>query len=112
MQSFAPTSHGKSRATNQVCEPSDTARLIIESDCGAADLVSVGSDPDAITALTVQNALSRAWKDVDREAQTHVVKTIEEAVGVVRSLDGDVHVLITGSLHLVGGVLEVLEPAT
>lgn len=75
-------------------------------------MMSVGSDSDAITALTVQHSLSSAWKDVDPKARTHVVKTIEEAVGVVRSLDGDVQVLTTGSLHLVGGVLEVLDPAT
>jgi folylpolyglutamate synthase/dihydropteroate synthase len=40
------------------------------------------------------------------------LKTVEEAVDVVRSLEGDVCVLVTGSLHLVGGFLEVLEHPT
>jgi folylpolyglutamate synthase len=77
-----------------------------------ADLMSVGSDTAAVTALTVQKALANAWHDVDQKAQTHVLKTVEEAVEMVRSLEGDVCVLVTGSLHLVGGFLEVLEPRT
>ncbi|KAA8910082.1 putative tetrahydrofolylpolyglutamate synthase [Sphaerosporella brunnea] len=76
------------------------------------DLMSVGSDTAAVTALTVQKALASAWHDADQKAQTHVLKTVEEAVDMVRSLEGDVQVLVTGSLHLVGGFLEVLDPQT
>lgn len=77
-------------------------------------------------ALTVQKALAETWRDVDARTRTHVTKTIEEAVGFVRALSGEgegegegegggneginVHVLVTGSLHLVGGLLEVLDP--
>jgi folylpolyglutamate synthase len=47
----------------------------------------------------------------------HVLKTIEEAVSTARKVarewadgsDAEVMVLVTGSLHLVGGALEVLE---
>jgi folylpolyglutamate synthase len=47
------------------------------------------------------------------------LRTIEEAVGTARSVahawakdagaDAEVMVLVTGSLHLVGGAIEVLE---
>jgi len=75
------------------------------------DLISLGSNPAAVDALTVQKALAMAWQQgVDQKSETHVVKTIEEAVDFVRALDADVHVLVTGSLHLVGGILEVIDP--
>jgi len=73
------------------------------------DLMSVGSDTAAVTALTVQKSLADAWHNVDHNAQTHVMRTIEEAVDLVRTVDGDIQVLVTGSLHLVGGMLEVID---
>ena len=91
-----------------------------------ADLASYGSDNSAVEALTVQKTLAEAWRNVDARTHTHVIKTIEEAVDFVRALseeeasesegedeDGgtNVQVLVTGSLHLVGGLLEVLDPS-
>jgi folylpolyglutamate synthase len=74
-------------------------------------LISLNSNPDAVNALTVQKALAVAWQQVvNQKSETHVVKTIEEAVDFVHALDADVHVLVTGSLHLVGGILEVIDP--
>ena len=74
-------------------------------------MISLGSNPAAVDALTVQKALATAWQQsMDQKSETHVVKTIEEAVDFVRALDVDVHVLVTGSLHLVGGMLEVIDP--
>ncbi|KAI5790946.1 Mur ligase [Pyronema domesticum] len=72
------------------------------------DLLSVGSDTAAVQALTVQKALATAWSEVDPSTQTHAVATIEEAVEIAKS-EGDVQVLVTGSLHLVGGLLEVID---
>lgn len=79
------------------------------------DLVSINSDAKAIDALAVQRGLSETWKDIDGECHTNVeVKgSIEEAVewcrGIAKGVDGEVMVLVTGSIHLVGGFLEVLE---
>lgn len=45
-------------------------------------------------------------------SQAHVVRTIEDAVTFVEDLAHDldeVHVFVTGSLHLVGGALSILE---
>ena len=91
-----------------------------------ADLASYGSDGSAVEALTVQKTLAEAWRSVDARTHTHVMKTIEEAVAFVRALSEEeasegegegedegtnVQVLVTGSLHLVGGLLEVLDPS-
>jgi folylpolyglutamate synthase len=61
--------------------------------------------------LKTQQELAGAWKDqvpnFDPD-NVHVLPSIEHAVQVVRDLGSDeVQVLVTGSLHLVGGVIEV-----
>jgi folylpolyglutamate synthase len=59
--------------------------------------------------------LAAAWTELDPTTQVQVVRTIEEAVAAVRAITksrsggGDVMAFVTGSLHLVGGFLEVLE---
>lgn len=65
--------------------------------------------------VKVQSALAAAWKSLIPEFPTnnvHVLPSIEHAVRVVREVkqegdDGGVDVLVTGSLHLVGGTIEV-----
>ena len=78
------------------------------------DLVSLNTNPQAVKQLDVQKRLAETWRAVDAEADVGVVGTIEEAVEKVRGLskgekEGQVKVLVTGSLHLVGGFLDVLE---
>jgi folylpolyglutamate synthase len=81
------------------------------------DLVSMNTDKEEVDALAVQKALARTWSEIDSSAEVHVLKTIEEAVSTARKVarervdgsDAEVMVLVTGSLHLVGGALEVLE---
>ena len=76
------------------------------------DLVSVNNNASDIEALKVQKELAETWKGIDQKTNVSVVRTIEEAVDVVResASDGDVvTAFVTGSLHLVGGFLEVLE---
>lgn len=87
------------------------------------DLVSVNTNSVDVQALSVQRGLASVWREIDELAEVSVVGSIEEAVGVVRGLAGeervggvedgregtDVRVLVTGSVHLVGGFLEVLE---
>jgi folylpolyglutamate synthase len=67
----------------------------------------------------VQKALAKTWSEIDTQADVKVLKTIEEAVTAARETAAEwvkdvggehkVMVLITGSLHLVGGALEMLE---
>lgn len=79
-----------------------------------ADLTSINTNASDVETLSVQNALANTWRDVDPSAEVKVVKTVEEAVTFARSVAAgenkeEVKVLVTGSLHLVGGVIEVLE---
>lgn len=79
------------------------------------DLISVNTNASDVDEMKLQNQLAVTWKRIDPESDVKVVKTIEEAVAIVRELastkqDGDdVKALVTGSLHLVGGFLEVIE---
>ncbi|KAK5074144.1 hypothetical protein LTS08_005103 [Lithohypha guttulata] len=76
------------------------------------DLVSTNTNASDVEALTVQRGLAETWKKIDSEAEVSVVRTIEEAVDLVRlaaSTQEQVTAFVTGSLHLVGGFLEVIE---
>lgn len=84
------------------------------------DLVSMNTNADDVELLRVQKSLAEAWNSIDPHAQTQVFGTIEEAVDFARdvaaeerkALDKDeapVMTFVTGSLHLVGGFLDVLE---
>lgn len=76
------------------------------------DLVSVNTNAQEVKQLEVQKRLAATWGDIDAGAKVAVVGTIEEAVERVREIakgEGEVTVLVIGSLHLVGGFLDVLE---
>ena len=101
-----------------------------------ADLISVKESTKSTTTeedLPVQNALAKTWREIDanEKVDVRVVVSIEEAVEIVRGIasasaassvdftaeaakgiakdKNKVTALVTGSLHLVGGLLEVLE---
>ena len=78
--------------------------------------MSINTSSTDVSTLTVQRSLAKVWTELGVGTNVAVMGTIEEAVRQIRSLaaqDGDegveTVVLVTGSLHLVGGVLEVLE---
>ena len=117
------------------------------------DLVSVNNNASEVEALTVQQRLRETWLEIDPAANVEVVRTIEEAVSLVKnfaevrrnssaletqtkttsdadenmtstegealgstvieSATGDsenkITAFVTGSLHLIGGFLEVLD---
>ena len=81
------------------------------------DLVSINSNASAISSFAVQHELASTWKELDTGAETEVHATIENAIDSARtvataSMDKqNVAIFVTGSLHLVGGVLEVLQQA-
>lgn len=76
-----------------------------------ADLVSINQDQGDVDSLKVQKELAKTWDSIDRNATVHIFSTIEEAVQQAQYLaqGRSANVLATGSLHLVGGALEVLE---
>ncbi|KAI1425088.1 tetrahydrofolylpolyglutamate synthase [Xylaria sp. FL1777] len=81
------------------------------------DFVNHQYDPEAVKALTAQRGFAEKWSALDPKANIAVVPTIEDAINHVRGLGASasdeqaVQALITGSLHLVGGALAILEGA-
>ncbi|KAJ5949172.1 Folylpolyglutamate synthase [Penicillium verhagenii] len=84
------------------------------------DLVSMNTNADDVDHLRVQKSLAEAWTSIDPHAQTQVFGTIEEAVDFARDVaakedkilqkdEVPVMTFVTGSLHLVGGFLDVIE---
>ena len=77
------------------------------------DLMSINTSAADVERLQVQRGLAETWSALDPETAVVVRGSIEEAVGWCRGVagpeEGDVLVLVTGSVHLVGGFLEVLE---
>ncbi len=63
----------------------------------------------------MQRAFADKWKALDPSANVMLIPSIEEAINTARSLAKDdgqkALALITGSLHLVGGALGILEGA-
>lgn len=81
------------------------------------DLTSLSIPPKDLENLTTQHELANAWSSLIPSFPSeniHVLPSIEHALQVVRGLEAveshtHVDVLVTGSLHLVGGVIEVAE---
>jgi len=67
--------------------------------------------------MTAQRVFAEKWSALDPSANVMVIHSIEEAINTARGLadtidkDQKVQALITGSLHLVGGALGILEKA-
>ncbi|KAM0790828.1 hypothetical protein ACM66B_004673 [Microbotryomycetes sp. NB124-2] len=78
------------------------------------DLTSNAIDPTDLTKLTVQHELADAWQDLTStslptsSARVDILPSIQDAVELVRK-ENVQDVLVTGSLHLIGGVMEVAE---
>jgi folylpolyglutamate synthase len=84
------------------------------------DQINHSTDTSAIASLSHQNAFAARWKELDSEtdnglaAKVQVLNSVEEALEYVQSLskdNGKVHALVTGSVHLVGRALGILEGA-
>ena len=82
------------------------------------DLVAMNSSTEEVQALKVQKELAAIWGELDPAADIKITETIEDAINRVRIIakqantketNEETIVFITGSLHLVGGALEILE---
>lgn len=72
----------------------------------------LGVDEDGTGGLGVQRLIANAWNEFEPDTEIEIYSSIEEAVESARELSKDSEkllVLITGSLHLVGGFLQVLR---
>ncbi|KAI9171688.1 Folylpolyglutamate synthase [Paramyrothecium foliicola] len=81
------------------------------------DLVNRQVDSADIEKMTLQRKFADKWSSMDPSARVEAIPTIEDALEIARGVaaglgEGETaHVLVTGSLHLVGGALGVLEKA-
>ncbi|EFX06379.1 tetrahydrofolylpolyglutamate synthase [Grosmannia clavigera kw1407] len=76
------------------------------------DFVNNNVDPSELKSLSLQQTLADYWKTLDPDTDVAVAPTVEDAVDRVRAIGGgqvDTRTLITGSFHLIGGALTVLE---
>ncbi|CAG9989852.1 unnamed protein product [Clonostachys byssicola] len=82
------------------------------------DFVNNQYDTKEIESLTVQRRFAERWSSLDPDVSVVVLPTIEQALAHVRELrvarpnrDEKIQAFVTGSLHLVGGALGILENA-
>ncbi|KAK0490843.1 Mur ligase [Armillaria novae-zelandiae] len=83
------------------------------------DLTAVSIPEDDLAELKTQHQLAAAWHDIVPaypQESIHVLPSVEHAVDLVKNVTSQstssVSVLVAGSLHLVGGVIEVANLAT
>jgi folylpolyglutamate synthase len=69
----------------------------------------MNTSAEDINSLRVQKELEAAWKDLSKDTETYTVPTIEDAVELIRSWEGEKEVFVTGSLHLIGGLYVILD---
>ncbi|SCV05808.1 LANO_0H15632g1_1 [Lachancea nothofagi CBS 11611] len=75
----------------------------------SADLVSMNTSKEQVDNLEVQNALRETWLQLEPDARVDVVANIESACDLIKEYDEAVEIAVTGSLHLVGGLLVVFD---
>ncbi|CAK7245860.1 MAG: Folylpolyglutamate synthetase [Sporothrix thermara] len=77
------------------------------------DFVNNNVDPASLKSLSLQQELANEWRKINPETKVVLaMPTIEDAVDYVRQIEGgqvDIRALITGSFHLIGGALTILE---
>lgn len=87
-----------------------TTNVTWKSGAYSADLVSMNTSKEQVDNLEVQKSLAQKWEQLDgKRAPTHVTSSIEAACDVIAKLQEPVDVFVTGSLHLVGGLLVVFD---
>ena len=72
-----------------------------------SDFVNANADPNAIKTLSLQRHLAETMKSLDQAVESVALPSIEDAINFMK--EKDVQVFVTGSLHLVGGTIAVLE---
>ncbi|CAI4065132.1 hypothetical protein SUVZ_08G2660 [Saccharomyces uvarum] len=88
-----------------------TTNVTWKSGSYSADLVSMNTSKEDVENLKVQELLAKDWSAIDNNhAGVHVTPNIETANELIeKSYDCPVEIFVTGSLHLVGGLLVVFD---
>lgn len=93
-----------------------TTNITYANEGYAPDLKSL-HDTKEYGDLKVQRDLRETWQVLEPETEVHVAGSIEQAIGIARTRNNGTNiagvagqtVLVIGSLHLVGGAIEILE---
>ncbi|KAI0650676.1 FolC bifunctional protein [Trametes meyenii] len=107
--------HGRSDDTASLFDHVVFCANVTYADGGfKGDLTSLAIPEADLAHLKTQHELATAWSSLlpsFPKENIHVLPSIEHAVNVVRKLEASdekaVDVLVAGSLHLVGGIIEV-----
>lgn len=77
----------------------------------SADLVSLNTSKEQVDKLEVQQNLQKEWilLNETEHRNVEVTSSIEAALDLIKNMGEPVDVFVTGSLHLVGGFLVVLD---
>ncbi|AGO11382.1 AaceriACR134Wp [[Ashbya] aceris (nom. inval.)] len=88
-----------------------TTNVTWKSGTYSADLVSHNTSKEEVSKLEVQRALQETWSSMtgNSSGNTAVYSDIESAVAAIKAIQEPADVFVTGSLHLVGGLLVVLD---
>ncbi len=96
------------------------------SSTSSKDFVNLSTDAAALASLTMQKLFVEKWAELEGSepiSKIQVLPSVEDAFEYVRGLkvgkeagkeaggSDEIHVLITGSVHLVGRALGALEGA-
>ncbi|RKF76521.1 Folylpolyglutamate synthase [Golovinomyces cichoracearum] len=78
------------------------------------DCINLSIDRELIYGMVQQKQFAEMWKSLGHQgAQVHVLRSLEKSIKFTRDLsmnpNGKYHVLTTGSVHLVGRALGILE---
>lgn len=88
-----------------------TTNVTWESGSYNPDLVSINVSQEQVEKLEVQKQLANDWNSILPESTGNVTSSIENAFKSLLKTanDEEIDVFVTGSLHLVGGFLVVLD---
>lgn len=76
----------------------------------SADLVSLNTSKEEVDNLSVQKALKEEWVSITgNDSKVDVTSSIESALELVKSYNSTIDVFVTGSLHLVGGLMVAFD---
>ena len=61
--------------------------------------------------LSAQKCMESIWRDLDNDSKfsSRIFPTVDDANAWVASQSGKLNILVTGSLHLVGAMMNILE---
>lgn len=126
----AETSNSDSSPTAYFTQVHFCTNVTYSSRGFSSDLTSKALDPEDLSALSIQRELKAAWLELaasgsgperqrEEEERVQIWPTIEDAIKAVAASQSQAqaqtqpqaHVLVAGSLHLVGGVMSHLKDA-